>query len=250
METSHQQQERSNQERRKIAPKFVSAGQPKPKTSFAQGPDGSTGFQTPRCPVTTESKVFTKKVQCSVKTEFLTLKQYEDYLNNPKGRPALGQKMCPLPDTFGRDTGRYVTYSPPCFSNGLQKKTDQLERTGKIKPTRAGGKSTFKFPDGTSPLACILCTSLKPGGHVPTANTVQPSRERKRTPAPTYSWGQRWANANDSNDDDSFSSLAEKETTEAEEERMAQCWLRDTSLESQLKVSASQFYPSNLRLRR
>ena len=64
-------------------------------------------------------------------------------------------------------------------------------------------------------------------------------------PAPTYSWEQRWANADNSNDDESISSLADEEPTEAEEEMRAQCWLRDTSLASQLDVSATQFYPTH-----
>ena len=77
-------------------------------------------------------------------------------------------------------------------------------------------------------------------------------------PVPTYLSTPRWADAESSDDesvssladeeptdDKSISPLANEEPTEAEQERRAQCWLRDTSLQSQLEASASQFCPAH-----
>ena len=58
LEKARQEKEKIYQVRRKLAPKFISAVRPKPTNSFAQGPDINAGFQTPRCPVTTEVNVF------------------------------------------------------------------------------------------------------------------------------------------------------------------------------------------------
>ena len=150
VETAHQRQERYNQVQRDRAPKFKSAVQPQPTNDVAQGPNRGTGFQTHSRPVPNELKVLRKKVQRLVTTEKV--------LN---GRSAKGLEMCPPPDTFIRGTACHVIRSPSHFANGLQKKSNRLERKDTIKPTEAVRKTTFKFP----------------------ANTIQPSRER-----PMYSW--------------------------------------------------------------
>ena len=186
-----------------------------------------------------------KNVQRSVTKGYRTLKVYGDSLQNPRGCAALGKKIYPPDKNFGRDTALYVRHSPSCFANSLQKKTNRQERTGKNKPARARQKSTFTFPDGTSPLDdCPRHISLNPRRNVPTANTVQPSCEQPRTPAPTYPRGPRWADAEDSNGEDSILPPADEESTEADKEKKLQCWLRDTPLESQLKVGA-EFHPAH-----
>ena len=121
-ETARLQQDKWNQERQERAPNFKSAVRPQPPDSVAQGPNGGHGFQTHRRPVPNQLKVLKKKLQSYVKKEFRTLADYANSCNNPPGRSAQGQKMCPLPNTFIRGTGRHVSRSPSCFANGLQRR--------------------------------------------------------------------------------------------------------------------------------